>query len=146
MGLIRKTKKIVLLFSLIIFSLTATSCNAETNSDSDGSFPVFWKKFRSASLNNDMDAILKMTRFPFVVKGDLDMNGVVSLNKIKFKNQFNKFLNQDIRENLTPESMRSYIKKNKQVSPIIEDGQTTLGLFSFELINGTWLFVRAYVE
>ena len=55
-------------------------------------------------------------------------------------------MEQDIRENLTPESMRQYIKKNKSVSPKIDDGQTSVALFSFELVNAKWYFVGAYIE
>ena len=139
-------KRIFLLTFLLILGLATISCNAETNEKSVQSFSIFWKEFRGASLNNDVARILKMTKFPFTVKSDLDMGGTITLDKVKFKKQFKSFLEQEIRENLTPESMRHYIKKNKVISPRIDDGKTSVALFSFELINGKWYFVRVYVE
>ena len=139
--------KQTILFSILLgMSIGSISCNEETNIDPTQSFSKFWKEFRQPSLNNDIPRILEMTKFPFKVKGDLDMDGSKSLNKIEFEKRFNSFMEQDIREGLTPESMRQYIKKNKVISPKIYDGQTSVALFSFELINGKWYFVNAYIE
>ena len=139
-------KHAVLFYILIVMSISSISCNAETNVESAQSFSDFWKEFRLPLLNNDIPRILEMTRFPFKVKGDLDMDGSKSLNKIEFKKRFNSLMEQDIRENLTPESMRQYIKKNKLISPKVDDGQTSVALFSFELVNAKWYFVGAYIE
>jgi len=138
--------KIISLSFLLIFGLATISCCAETNERSTQSFTAFWKEFRNASLNNDIDRIVKMTKFPFSVKADLDMGGMTTLDKMKFRKQFNSFMEQDVRENLKSETMRHYIKKIKVISPKINDGQTSVALFSFELINGKWYFVRVYVE
>lgn len=141
------SKTLLLAFScFILMTSLSVSCTAETNKDPDSSFPQFWKDFRNSVLNNDIENILKMTRFPFQVKGDLDMLGSKTLAKDQFLKQFNEFMDQDTRENLTPESMRDYIKNNANVYPNIEDGQTDIGLFSFEYINNKWYFVRVYVE
>lgn len=139
-------KHAILFYILLIMSVSSISCNAETNLDRAQSFSTFWKEFRLPALNNNMPRILEMTRFPFKVKGDLDMDGSKHLNKIEFEKQFNSLMKQDVRENLTPESMRQYIKKNKSISPKIDDGQTNVALFSFELVKGKWYFVSAYVE
>lgn len=139
-------KQTILFSVLLIMGIVSISCNAETNIESPQSFSIFWKEFRQPLLNNDMPRILEMTKFPFKVKGDLDMDGSKFLNKNEFKKQFNSFMEQDIREDLTPESMRQYIKKNKSIFPKIDDGQTNIALFSFELIDGKWCFVSAYIE
>ncbi len=140
------TKQMVLSTFLLMLGLATISCNAETNEKSAQSFPAFWKVFRDASLNNDVNRILKMTIFPFSVKSELDAGEATVLDAVKFKKQFKLFMEQDIRENLAPESMRDYIMKNKKITPKIYDGQTSVALFSFELINGNWFFVRVYVE
>ena len=137
------TKKLSYIPLLLILGFATISCNADTPTKS---FPEFWSEFRTASLNNDIDRVVEMTRFPFSVKGELDMDGSAVLDKVKFKKRFKSFMDQDTREDLKPESMRDYIKKNKSISPRIDDGQTSVALFSFELIDGKWYFVRVYVE
>ena len=141
-----KTKQTLSFLFLIILGLSAISCNAEAQGRTTKSFPEFWKEFRIASLNNDIVHLVEMTRFPFILKGDLDMDGSVVLDKANFKKRFKSFMEQDTREDLKPDSMRDYIKKNESISPRIDDGQTNVGLFSFELIEGKWYFVRVYVE
>lgn len=140
------TKHILSFIFLLILGLTAISCNAESNKNPEQTFPAFWKEFRTASLNNNIARVVELTKFPFSVKGELDMDGSTVLDKVKFQKKFKSFMEQDIRENLTPESMRAYIKKNELISPRIDDGQTSVALFSFEFINGKWYFVRVYVE
>ncbi|MCW8902006.1 MAG: hypothetical protein OQK75_13445 [Gammaproteobacteria bacterium] len=140
------TKQVISFTLLLMLGMATVSCNAETSEQSAQSFSEFWKEFRISALNNDIGRISDMTRFPFSVKGELDMDGSVTLDKVEFQNRFKSFMEQDVRDNLTPESMREYIKKNKQISPRIDDGQTSVALFSFELINGKWYFVRVYVE
>lgn len=140
------TKQVISFSLLLIMGLATIACNAETSEKSIQAFPTFWKEFRISALNNDIDRISEMTRFPFSVKADLDMGGSATLDKAAFKKRFKSFMNQDLRENLKPESMRDYINKNELISPRIDDGQTSVGLFSFELINGKWYFIRVYVE
>ena len=140
------TKQILLFCLLLIFGVATISCNAETNEQPVQSFSQFWNEFRTSALTNDITRITEMTHFPFSVKGDLDADGSTTLDKVVFKKRFKSFLEQDIRENLTPESMRDYINKNKDISPRIDDGQTSVALFSFELIDRKWYFVRVYVE
>lgn len=146
MHYILNTKHFFSFVFLLMFGLMTISCNAESNNKTEQTFPEFWKEFRTATLNNDIDRVVELTRFPFSVKGDLEMDGSSVLDKPKFKKRFKSFMEQDIRENLTPESMRAYIKKNEFISPRIDDGQTSVALFSFELIDGKWYFVRVYVE
>ena len=140
------SKQISSFIFLLIFGLTAISCNAESNKNSEQTFPEFWKEFRIASLNNNITRVIELTKFPFSVKADLDMDGSTALDKEKFKKRFKSFMEQDIRENLTPETMHDYIKKKELISPRINDGQTSVALFFFELINGKWYFVKVYVE
>lgn len=146
MNIFSITKKITYIPLSLILGLATISCNAETPENRAKSFPEFWSEFRTASLNNDIDRVVGMTRFPFSVKGDLDMDGSAVLDKVKFKKRFQSFMDQDTREDLKPESMRDYIKKSDSISPRIDDGQTSVALFSFELIDGKWYFVRVYVE
>lgn len=140
------TKQILSFVFLLMLGLTAISCNAESKNKPEQTFPEFWKEFRIASLSNNIDRVVELTKFPFSVKGDLDMDSSAVLDKAKFKKRFKSFMEQDIRENLAPESMRAYIKKSELISPRIDDGQTRVALFSFELIDGKWYFVRVYVE
>ncbi|MFK5912879.1 MAG: hypothetical protein QM484_00775 [Woeseiaceae bacterium] len=146
MQYLKNLKQIFSFIFLLIFGLTAISCNAESNKKPEQAFSEFWKEFRTASLNNNITRVIEITKFPFSVKGELDMDGSTVIDKVKFKKRFKSFMEQDIRENLTPESMHDYIKKNGLISPRIDDGQTSVALFSFELIDGKWYFVRVYVE
>lgn len=143
---IKHSKQLFSFIFLLIFGLSAISCNAESNKKPEQAFSEFWKEFRTASLNNDINRVIELTKFPFSVKGDLDMGGSTVVDKGKFKKQFKSFMEQDTREDLKPESMREYIKKSKSISPRIDDGQTSVALFSFELIGGKWYFIRVYVE
>lgn len=140
-----KLKSLPFLIYILLLSVAATSCHSEENK-SEQTFQQFWSEFRTAALDNNLTRITELTHFPFIVKGDLDMDGSIHLDRIAFQKKFKLFMEQDIRENLTPESMRTYIKKHKNISPRIDDGQTSVALFSFEKINGKWYFVRVYVE
>lgn len=143
---IKHSKQIFSFIFLLIFGLSAISCNAESNKKPEQAFSEFWKEFRTASLNNNITRVIELTKFPFSVKGDLDMDGSKVVDKGKFKKRFKSFMEQDTREDLKPESMREYIKKSQSISPRIDDGQTSVALFSFELIGRKWYFVRVYVE
>ncbi|MDD2631950.1 MAG: hypothetical protein PHH42_05730 [Bacteroidales bacterium] len=58
------------------------------------SFNEFWFTFRHAILQDDTSFIIKHTIFPIKVRGPLDGEPIVELNKENFTTIFNVFLNQ----------------------------------------------------
>ena len=130
----------------LALGLTIFSCNVIANEKYNQPFSKFWKEFRTATLNNNIIGVMNMTKFPFTVKGELDMDGSTTLDKLEFEKRFMSFMEQNIGENLKPESMRTYIKNNELITPKIDDGQTSVALFSFEIFNGKWYYINVYIQ
>lgn len=126
---------------LVLLSISTTYAT-----DSATAFTAYWKKFRQAVIQNDTTRIIEMTRFPFQIEGMLDFIGKKTINREAFSKNIKAYIDQDTRENLTPESMRDFVRKHETASFKVMDDEVSVGLFEFEYINGKWYFVRIYVE
>jgi len=132
---------------LIIFLMVSVSCTAEPiQSD----FQPFWNKFRAASLANDYATLATLTKFPLEVKGVDDTVPDEKYKKEQLNTIFPKLMSQPVflpKDNDVVETnLREALTKTEKVEYKNTDKEIRVEQFQFQLINGKWLLVRAYLE
>ena len=136
-------KNLILIFSLAI----SVSCSAESP---QSDFQPFWSKFRAASLANDYATLATLTKFPLEVKGVDDSVAVKKYQKEQLNTIFPKLISQTVflpKDNDVVETkLREVLTKTEKVEYKTTDKEIRVEQFQFQLINGKWLLVRAYLE
>ena len=136
-------KNLILIFSLAI----SVSCSAESP---QSDFQPFWNKFRAASLANDYATLATLTKFPLEVKGVDDSVAVKKYQKEQLNTIFPKLISQPVflpKDNDVVETnLREVLTKTEKVEYKTTDKEIRVEQFQFQLIDGKWLLVRAYLE
>lgn len=138
---------------LLAIATTLAACNdpvsAAKNTCPEGA-QQYWKKFRGAVLKNDIDTIVAMTQFPFViVKSIIDESDKVQVERAGFVKQFPQLLNIDPGTSPTPSTMKQLTTSTKELSSSqcnALGSQFNVSLWFFQLTPDGWRFVRAYTE
>ena len=127
--------------------MVSVSCTAESiQSD----FQPFWNKFRAASLANDYATLATLTKFPLEVKGVDDSVPDEKYKKEQLSAIFPNLMSQPVflpKDNDVVETnLREALTKTEKVEYKNTDKEIRVEQFQFQLINGKWLLVRAYLE
>ncbi len=88
-------------FALLTFILLA-ACDAQAlpakpaakSVARNQTFQSFWSAFRKATLANDMTAVMALTRFPVVGRGQLDDDREVKISRAAFPAKFRQALGE----------------------------------------------------
>lgn len=114
------------------------------------SFGVFFAAYRESIRNDDYEAVFKVSRFPFIFKGQLDMEGSLEIGRDEFINLFSKFLLLDTDVELDGKSYEMSTKlgivTTVEKPNFIGVDRARLQDFVFEFVDGQWLFVMAYTR
>ena len=132
---------------LALFFIASVSCNAEPPKSD---FQPFWNKFKAASLANDYTTLATLIKFPLEIKGVDDSVPVKKYEKAQLNTIFPKLLSQPVflpKDNDVVETtLRETLTKTEKVEYKPTDKEIRVEQFQFQLINGNWLLVRAYLE
>jgi len=130
-----------------IFLMASISCNAESP---QSDFQSFWNKFRAASLANDYTTLATLTKLPLEVKGVDDSVPIRKYEKAQLNTIFPKLMSQPVllpKDNDVVETnLREILNKTEKVEYNNTDKEIRVEQFQFQLINGKWFFVKAYLE
>ena len=99
-------------------------------------FSVFYSAFSSAVDRSDWEYLAKLTRFPFLLRGELDAEGQVVFNKDGFIKAIGKLFNEEIYINVNDELVATNYRKvifnaKKKQQYVDEDAQ----LFGIQFRN-----------
>ena len=127
--------------------MVSISCTAESP---QSDFQPFWNKFRAASLANDYATLATLTKFPLEVKGVDDSIPIRKYEKAQLNTIFPKLMSQPVllpKDNdVVEKNLREVLTKTEKVEYNNTDKEIRVEQFQFQLINGKWLLVRAYLE
>ena len=131
---------------LVCFSL---GCSASLSSERD--FQLFWSKFKAASLANDYSTLEKMIHFPLQVKGVVDDMPIESYSKNELRKIYPKLMMQTVShydgaDKFIDMSFADLIKTIDKVNVGVDDKYIRVEQFEFDLIDGRWYLVSAYLE
>ena len=138
--------KTVLVSLIAVLSL---ACSGQVKSPD---VAAFWDNFRQAVIANDNKAVLEMVRFPFEVRGPTDGEPVHHLDRQQFLNIYAKLLAQPVylpeSGKVVPRTMRELIVARPDLDPsnLLTPAMVRFYQFEFTMIDGRWLFTRAYLE
>ena len=109
----------------------------------------YWKEFRTAVLQNNIEAVAGLTKFPFVMSsGTLDTDRKnKSLQRAEFVKAYLRLLNSDPGLSLEPSTMFNVVAQNERLSAsaCADDGlRFRVGDWVFESTQKRWRFVQAY--
>ena len=116
----------------------------------DQSFDAFFAAYRESIKSGDYEVIYKISRFPFIFKGQLDMEGSLEVGRDEFIGLFPKFLLLDTDVELDGKSYEMSTKHSIVTSVekpnFIDADRVRLHDFVFEFVDSQWLFVMAYTR
>jgi uncharacterized membrane protein YvbJ len=131
---------------LFVFTFFVSSANAGYSDPNQ-----FWKSFRQAVLDNDMDKIIALTYFPFKVRGPTDSDPIMQYNKNKFPIIYKKLITQEEEimtsgASFVSSNMFELIRKKRTLDPKDFNSPDCLRIYSFKfkVIKGCWYFTWAY--
>lgn len=109
----------------------------------------YWKEFRNAVLQNNIDAVAGLTKFPFVMSsGTLDTDRKnKSLQRPEFVKAYPRLVKNDPGLSLEPSTMFDVVAQNERLSAsaCADDGpRFRVGDWVFESTQKRWRFVQAY--
>lgn len=117
---------------------------------------VYWKKFRTAVMSDDLNAVAKATHFPLEVRGQLDDSPTKMVSRDDLGKYFPQLLNTELGSYFQqpvitppPTSMKELVKATSQLhsSFCSEQGdQFGVGAWVFLLKPAGWRFVQAFVN
>lgn len=141
-----KIYKTIALAILVCFSL---GCSAALPPERD--FQLFWNKFKAASLANDYPALEKLIHFPLEVKGVVDDIPIEKYGKNDLRKIFPKLMMQTVShydgaDKFIDMPFADLIKTIDKVDAAVEDKHIRVEQFEFDLIDGKWYLVSAYLE
>jgi len=142
--MVRLTSILIVLLTLFSVSCTASEKNQDANS--------FWQEFRQAVVNSDSSQVAPLTRFPFEVRGPMDSDPVIPQDPKGFVDIYERLLVQQVYlpegGQIVGKTMRSLVAEKTNVNPedFLTDDSFQVFQFQFRLIDGKWLFTRAYLE
>lgn len=139
---------------LLLLVVTAPPANATNKATGHiAAFHIFWTQFRQAVIRNDQAAILRMTRFPFRTRGEMDSMPVLMHNRAALQKMWPALLKQ-LSGRSVSETQKTMILRLAKIpvqdgrSPgVSTDGKTArVGNFEFERTAQGWKFVFAYTS
>lgn len=154
-------KKFITLGIVIVISWSNVSCaKGEDNNNSSHtpsdvernieSFSKFYERFGTAVENDDWESLAKMTKFPFIFRGQLDSEGELKVNKAEFIKVAPNFFALEttlvVNGEAFPATYRDLaITPTNEIDKVTGDN-ADIQEFVFTRINGQWLFVKTYAD
>jgi hypothetical protein len=129
--------------------LFTTACSAQESASTP---QRFWTEFRQAVLTNDSRKLVGMTHFPLEVRGVDDSQPAIQYKKEQFETIFKKILEQPVvameGEKVMTNTTKDIIGSTKSVTKAhtMTADSFRVDQLVFELRNGQWKLVRAYLE
>lgn len=108
---------------------------------------AFWRKFRSAAIARDVKTLSRLTKFPFVTRGELDDDPKVEHTREEFAAVFAELLDQIERSRPGVSiSMRELVASTPELRPehFGEQEHFSVGAFFFGREAGQWKLAEAY--
>jgi hypothetical protein len=139
----------------------ANSKSQSLSRNTAADFQQFWKQFREATLQDNVGAIMLMTRFPFNTRGPNDGDKVLKHAKSSFPTLWKQLLSQEyttIMANRQPlqipadavrrQSLRSYLASvtNIKADNVAGDNWARVGDLEFQKLDGQWMLTMAYTN
>ena len=113
---------------------------------------LFWKTFRQAVVDNDINTVMKLTHFPLKVRGVDDSDPVLLYGQNDFKKIYNKLVNQEVLlpsgDKIVSKTMYQLIKEKKDITAKDYNTPDCIWIYEFKFhrLKGQWLFTWAYFE
>lgn len=136
-----------LIFIMLVLWCASSFADENKNTCPDEA-QLFWMKFRSAVLNNDMLEIIAATRFPVKISQTLD-DGEVTYITEKFTEKFNNLLKADPGLYQSSTTMASLINGTPSIlNGFCNSGgnQLYVGAWVFDLTPEGWRLVQVFVD
>lgn len=113
-------------------------------------FDKFYELFTDAVNKQDWDVVTEFTQFPFIFKGQLDMEGDIKMSKQEFKKAFPTFLENetyiDLQGELIPSTFRGLLMTRMGAAESVSNKSVQIHDFVFEKIGNHWKFVKVYID
>ena len=113
-------------------------------------FDQFYELFTDAVNNDDWNQVISLTQFPFVFRGQLDMEGQIEVSQDEFKEIFPAFLESeafiDLEGELIPSTFRGLLMTRMETAESITKDSAQIHDFVFEKIDKSWKFVQVYTD
>lgn len=117
-------------------------------------FVDFWEKFRGAVKEGDMNTIVRMTKFPFETRGEMDHDPVIKYNEQQMKKVLPLLLKQEVilpdpkgSAELIVSNEAEIVKNTTDVNrEEAETGNVRVGDLVFERGGNGWKFTFAYLN
>ena len=110
-------------------------------------FTVYWGELRSALLGGDAEAVARLARFPFAVRGEADDDPVRHVERPAFPAILRQLLARDVGLSPEPEPLSQYLKRMNAAPPGAVSGTTArVASLQFALGPDGWRLVGAYLE
>jgi hypothetical protein len=109
-------------------------------------FNSYWRELRPALLAANAEAVARLTKFPFTVRGELDDDPVRAIERPAFPAILQQLLAQDVGLSPEPEPLSRYLKRVETVPPSAVTGTAArIASMQFALGSDGWRFVGAYL-
>lgn len=132
---------------LFVIMLQSFNCSASSTTPD---FQGYWAQFRTASLTNDYAALANLTRFPLEVEDVVDGIPVATYGENDLNKIFPKIMSQTVYQpqgdELLETTMEEILRKKEKATFDTAATEVRIAQFQFNVINGKWLLVRAYLE
>ncbi|HEX8361464.1 MAG TPA: hypothetical protein VF613_15220 [Longimicrobium sp.] len=110
---------------------------------------ALWRDFRGATLSNDIERVMRLTKFPFATTGELDDGPITRHDRAAFPALFTRLLRQHERPRPGVSiTMRELIRQ----TPVLreqnfngEDEHFHVGAFYFGREGERWYLLEAYL-
>jgi hypothetical protein len=112
-------------------------------------FLVFWTTFRKAVLDNDLDKVMSMTKFPFETRGEMDGDPIVKYQKKDFKKVFHAILMHPTYWKEDGDFISTLEGINRTSNSDLKDiwyGWTRVIDLGFKKVNNKWTLTFAYLS
>lgn len=131
-------------------NMVNTKPTTENTQNDAQSFNVFYARYRELVKTDNFAAIAMLTEFPFTFKGQLDVDGVLEVEKDEFLTLFPKFVQLETDVEIGGESYEMLTKMSIVTTaekPIFTAaGTARLHDLVFSRVNNTWMFSMAYTR
>lgn len=144
--LVKSLYRLSLAFLFLVVTQIPVSADQKNTDFSFATLDKFWPAFRSMALNGDKAKLAKLTQFPVLLHGTLDDDPVIKMDRKSFENNIDIILSQDPGDPSATqaETTLDLFKRTKVLND--EDGSAHIGDLEFSLIEGRWLWVKAYID
>ncbi|RAJ03851.1 hypothetical protein LX64_02728 [Chitinophaga skermanii] len=138
-------KKLLLLLGLCLYVFNGFAQSNAANQSKD--FDQFWKKWHTAIMKKDYNAVSQFIEFPLVIKRGEGANAIQTVAKNDFATFFKSFLDEPMHDDQSRFTVLRGMKDLNEEDKMLVDGDSaTINDMEFEKVDGTWKLVYIYQE